>query len=250
MTLREVDCAVLLAAGRGSRLRPHTDTVPKPLLPWRGRPTLDHLVDGLEQAGVRRVILVVHHLAEQLEAWAARRSGPTIECVHQDELAGTADALVVVADRLATGAADAPFLMSATDYLLPDGFYAELLRFHAQHDAGATVSLKRLPADELASRSSVRFATDDEAVRVERNGGGGTLLEIVEKPAPGHAPSAIGANLMFVLPRTVLTHVARVEPSPRGEREVQSGINAWLAAGGQCRGLLQPTPPEWTPGDG
>jgi len=75
----------------------------------------------------------------------------------------------------------------------------------------------------------------------------GDILEIVEKPAPGTAPSAIAANLCFVLPPELLGHVGETGVSPRGEREIQTTINAWLAAGGRARGLLQPVPPEWDP---
>jgi len=246
--------AVLLAAGRGSRLAPHTDTVPKPLLPWRERPTLDHLADGLVAGGIERIVVVVHHLAEQVERWAEQRgqvptmrsndgatpvAAPEITCVRQATLAGTADALLAAGEALR----DEPFLLSATDYLLPPRFYPDFLAFHAAHGAGASVSLKRLAAQQLTARSSARF---DAKGHDERDGG--QVLEIVEKPAPGRAPSAIGANLMFVLPPEILPYVQAVEPSPRGEREVQSALNAWLADGGRCRGRVQPTPVEWVPG--
>jgi len=239
-----VRTAVLLAAGRGSRLRPHTDTVPKPLLPWQGRPTLDHLVDGLQRAGVDRVVLVVHHLADQVRRWAAARGvaeagALSIVCTGQFSLSGTADALQAASAELC----DEPFLLSATDYLLPALFYRDFLAFHHGHDAGASVSLKRLPPDELAARSSARFDASGHDPML-----GGEVLEVVEKPLPGQAPSDVGANLMFVLPPAVLPYVRAVRPSPRGEREVQGALNAWLADGGRCRGRVQPAPVEWTPG--
>ena len=62
--------AVLLAAGRGARLKPHTDKTPKPLLPVNGAPTLDLYFSGLATAGVQNVVLVVHHLAEQIKNYA------------------------------------------------------------------------------------------------------------------------------------------------------------------------------------
>ena len=233
--------AVLLAAGRGSRLVPHTDACPKPLLPWRGRPTLDHLCDGLAAAGVDEAVLVTHHLAGLVDGWVAARTArgdaPRLSTVRQARLAGTADALEAVADAR-PDFLDEPFVLAATDYLVDPGFFADLLRFHAAHGAPASASLKRLGAGEAEARSSVRFdAADPSRVR-----------EVVEKPAPGTAPSDVGANLAFVLPPGIVPHVRAVEPSPRGEREVQAALNAWLAAGGDCRGLLGPTPAEWTPG--
>ena len=281
-----IDTAVLLAAGRGQRLSPWTDRTPKPLLVHRGRPTLDFALDSLALAGVSRVVLVVHHLAEQLVAYAASRraaTGQEIVCLRQDRLFGTAHALQCVMyarpELLVT-----PFLLSATDYLVPPTFYGDLLRFHAGHDAALTVSLKAFGEDG-AARSSVRFAgpgsvsepasgpgptspnprpsrgtchRDGVAMRAwTREGrrarrstddpGAREILEIVEKPAPGTAPSALAANLCFVLPPELLEHVGETGVSPRGEREIQTTINAWLAAGGRARGLVQPTPPEWDP---
>ena len=233
--------AVLLAAGRGRRLVPHTDTCPKPLLAWRGRPTLDHLCDGLVAAGIEEAVLVTHHLAHLVDGWAAARTArdvaPRLVAVRQSRLAGTADALEAVADAR-PGFLSEPFVLAATDYLVGPAFFADLLRFHAAHGAPASASLKRLEPGEAVARSSVRFdAADPTRVR-----------EVVEKPAPGTAPSDVGANLVFVLPPEIVPRVRAVGPSPRGEREVQAALNAWLADGGDCRGLLAPTPAEWVPG--
>lgn len=250
-----IDTAVLLAAGRGSRLSPWTDRVPKPLLVHRGRPTLDLVLDSLALAGISRVVLVVHHLAEQFEPYAAQRTAATgqrIVRVRQDDLFGTAHALQCVMyarpELLVT-----PFVLSATDYLVPSGFFGDLLRFHRSHDAPLTLSLKRL-GENGAARSSVRFAEPSAAGRHDGQDEGAVasplgrdIVEIVEKPAPGTAPGAIGANLCFVVPPELLGHVVETGASVRGEREIQTTINAWLAAGGRARGLLQPTPHEWDP---
>ena len=241
-----VSCAVLLAAGRGRRLRPHTDTVPKPLLPWRGRPTLDHLVDAFESAGVDRIALVTGHLGGAIDDWVRTRGtgGARLSTVRQASLGGTADALATVADADPDVVAGR-FVLAATDYLVEPGFVEGFLAFDAAHDAPASVSLKRLGEEGAAARSSVRFAGAAPA----RDGETGEVLEVVEKPAPGTAPSAIGANLAFVLPPEVAGHARDTPRSARGEREVQTALNAWLAAGGRCRGLLQPAPAEWTPPD-
>ncbi len=235
--------AVLLAAGRGSRLRPHTDAVPKPLLPWRGRPTLDHLVDGLRRAGIEGIALVTGHLADAVDDWVATRGDASISCVRQPVLSGTADALERVADARPDFLTER-FLLAATDYLVHADFFEEFLAFDAAHDAGASVSLKRLAEGGAAARSSARFAGTVPA----NEGEAGQVLEIVEKPAPGTAPSEVAGNLVFALPPAIVPRVRRTEASARGEREVQSALNAWLADGGRCRGLLQGTPEEWTPG--
>lgn len=69
---------MVLAAGLGTRMRPLTDRVPKPLVMLDGRPLLGHVLDRLADAGVKRAVVNVHHLADQIEAYLAARSAPEI----------------------------------------------------------------------------------------------------------------------------------------------------------------------------
>src|SRR5437870_4825580 len=85
--------AIILAAGFGTRLRPHTLHTPKPLLPVAGRPLLDWTLAALPGI-VDRVIVVVHYLAEQLEAYlGAQKHVTQWQTVRQQQPRGTGDAL-------------------------------------------------------------------------------------------------------------------------------------------------------------
>src|SRR5207248_8771357 len=96
--------AIILAAGLGTRLRPHTLTTPKPLLPIRDRPILDWTLAALPKA-VARVVVVTHYLADQIEAYLRRQTHfADWATVHQAQPRGTGDALkacrgAVTADR-------------------------------------------------------------------------------------------------------------------------------------------------------
>ncbi|MEN6542154.1 nucleotidyltransferase family protein [Parvibaculum sp.] len=70
--------AMVMAAGKGTRMRPLTDTTPKPLVPFMGEALIDHVLDRLEKAGVEEVIVNVHHFADKLEAHLAKRGFPHI----------------------------------------------------------------------------------------------------------------------------------------------------------------------------
>ncbi|WP_353181522.1 nucleotidyltransferase family protein [Bosea sp. (in: a-proteobacteria)] len=70
--------AMVLAAGLGQRMRPITDTLPKPLVKIAGRTMLDHMLDRLAEAGVEQAVVNVHHLAGQVEAHLAGRLGPQV----------------------------------------------------------------------------------------------------------------------------------------------------------------------------
>src|SRR3954454_12505648 len=97
--------AIILAAGLGTRLRPHTLTTPKPLLPVRGRPILDWTLAALPPA-VGRVVVVTHYLADQVAAFLRSHTRqPHCATVHQQTPRGTGDAFRscrghVTADRV------------------------------------------------------------------------------------------------------------------------------------------------------
>jgi N-acetyl-alpha-D-muramate 1-phosphate uridylyltransferase len=78
-----ISTAMVLAAGLGKRLRPVTDTLPKPLVKIGGKPMIDWGLDSLEQAGVSKAVVNVHYLADQVEAHLAARTSPHI--VFSDE---------------------------------------------------------------------------------------------------------------------------------------------------------------------
>lgn len=85
MTAPSITTAMLMAAGLGTRMRPLTNTLPKPLIPVGGRAMIDHLLDALLAAGVSRAVVNVHWLADLMEAHLGQRTD--IEIVVSDERA-------------------------------------------------------------------------------------------------------------------------------------------------------------------
>ncbi len=83
------DHAFVLAAGLGTRLRPYTDNLPKPLVPLLGRPLLDYIFDHLKEAGVNRITVNLHHKPEPLRDFLASRSDLHITQSFEEELLDT-----------------------------------------------------------------------------------------------------------------------------------------------------------------
>lgn len=244
--MREPEVAILLAAGRGRRLRPATDTTPKPLLPvgYLGggqhvvRPILDHILHALTHTSVKTVCLVTHYLEEQIHTFVGDGSRWQLTALfcHQSQMLGTAHAIHCVQQQFPHLLERAtPLLICATDYILPPFYLQELVDFHTQHSAEISVSLKQLTVEQTTSRSSVRF--DDEQ----------QIIEIVEKPMRGTAPSTIGASLIYILPTSMTNYLPQVPLSARGEYELPSLVNAMVADGYVARGLIQLPPAEWSP---
>lgn len=222
--------AIVLAAGRGKRLRPFTDTTPKPLLPINGRSTLDTLLCALQTAGVTEVCLIIGHLGEQIRDFVGNgRSWGMNACfIEQTELLGTAHAIQPAADFIQT-----PCFIVAGDYILSADYLAELKMAYLQAGTDMAVSLKELPIEELQSRSSVRF------------GENGRILEIVEKPAPGTAPSHVGASLIYIVPPAIRHYLANLTLSQRQEYELPTTISQMLNDGFTMTGCIQSAPAEW-----
>jgi MurNAc alpha-1-phosphate uridylyltransferase len=119
---------MVLAAGMGTRMRPLTDTMPKPLVQVAGKPLLDHVLDRLAEANVERAVVNVHHFAEQIIAHVATRTHPRI--VISDErgmLLDTGGGVVKALPELG----DAPFYHLNADTIWIDGVTPNLMRLAA-----------------------------------------------------------------------------------------------------------------------
>lgn len=122
---------VILAGGLGTRMRPHTETVPKALLEVAGRPFVDHQLAWLATHGVSSVVLSLGHLGERIEAHVGdgSRYGIPVRYVREGStLRGTAGALRLALER---GVLDAEFLVVYGDSYLPIDFAAVASAFRA-----------------------------------------------------------------------------------------------------------------------
>jgi MurNAc alpha-1-phosphate uridylyltransferase len=128
--------AMVLAAGRGTRMRPLTDAMPKPLVKVAGRALLDHVLDRLAEAGVERAVVNVHHFAEQIIRHVAARTRPQIAI--SDErgvLLDTGGGVVKALSELALPQlGPASFFHLNADTLWIDGVQPNLARLAAAFD--------------------------------------------------------------------------------------------------------------------
>lgn len=116
---------MVLAAGLGTRMRPLTETRPKPLVPVEGRALIDHVLDRLEQAGVDTVVVNVHHFADRLADHLAARRSPRI--IVSDERAELLDSGGGVRKALDQLGAD-PFFVVNSDTIWIEGVRPNLKR--------------------------------------------------------------------------------------------------------------------------
>lgn len=129
---------VIMAGGMGTRLRPYTDTCPKPMLPVAGKPMLEHIIERARKEGFKRFVLAVHYLAHIVEGHFGDggRFGVHIDYLRENEPLGTAGAL-----SLLNPTPDLPFVVTNGD-VMTDIRYGELLDFHQRHAAVATMAVR------------------------------------------------------------------------------------------------------------
>lgn len=171
---------VILAAGKGTRLRPLTETIPKPLVLVAGKPLLDHIIDALPSA-VDELIIVTGYLENKIKDYCGSEyKGRKVTYVHQEEQKGTAPALWLCKDLL-----NGRFLFMFADDI------------HGADDIARVASYSRALLT-MPTKNPERFGI------VVRHPDG-TLAEFVEKPV--HPPSNLASTGMMVLD----THIFEFE---------------------------------------
>jgi len=134
--------AMILAAGYGTRLRPYTDHTPKPLFSIAGRPLLDVIIDQLQKAGCKAVIINTHHLHQKIEAFlAAQNYSLQVNTRFEPQILGTGGAIKNVADFWD----NQPFMVVNAD-IVADIDLKEVYRAHCRHHPPATLVLCDDPA--------------------------------------------------------------------------------------------------------
>lgn len=209
--------AVILAAGAGSRLGELGRRHSKAMVPVAGRPLLDWVIERLRAGGVGALVVVRHGGDLALDAHLRAR-WPGAAIAVQGERRGIADALCQALPLLG----DAPaYLACACDSLFAAADIAALIAAGA--DGNAAVGVLDLGVAATANRSAVRLDGD-------------RVVDIVEKPAPGTAPSGLVAAPLYWLPRAVDPHLAAAA-AQGGERYVSVALAAWARAGGVVRAV-------------
>ncbi len=129
---------VIMTGGIGSRLRPHTENCPKPLLPVAGKPMLEHIIERAKLEGFNRFVLAIHYLGHMIEAHFGNgeRMGVQIDYLREQSPLGTAGALGLLNPQ-----PDVPFVVTNGD-VITDIRYGELLDFHIRHEATATMAVR------------------------------------------------------------------------------------------------------------
>ena len=225
--------AVILAAGRGTRMRELTNELPKPMLRVQGKPILQHIVEGIAAAGIRDIFIVTGWHADVVESYFGDggKFGAHIAFGRQLAQDGTGKAPEVAKNFVG----DSPFLLTYGDILVPPQTYPQMLQRFGEGDFAGVITVTR---GEDVTKGGLNFF--DEQFCLKR---------LVEKPSPEQLdqlrrdgwlksgnPVWYNAGIYIFRP-SLFDFTARLKKSPRGEYELTDAISAMVAAGQKLAGL-------------
>ena len=201
--------AVVLAAGKGTRMGRLTADVPKPMLPVHGEPMLAHILRKLAKAGVDEFLLIVGHGRDSIQSYFGK-SPLSIQFCIQEPVNGTGSA----AQLARNFASDQPFLLTYGDILVNAVEYT--------HCAGV-----------LASNATIAAVLAVKAVEDPWQGAAvyeqdGRIQRIIEKPPRGSSTTHWNSAGFYAFRPILFDYLDRVTASPRGEYELTSALDLML----------------------
>jgi dTDP-glucose pyrophosphorylase len=216
---RTITKAVLLAAGRGTRMRNLTNELPKPMIAVRGKPILQHIIEGLRAAGLTQFLIIVGYRAEVVRELFGdgARFGVTISYATQVVQDGTGKVVELARDF----AGEDSFVLSYGDIIVDPSNYQRLVTFAAETEA--IVSVKQ---GEDVSKGGAVFVNE----RFE-------LIDLREKPQPGEPTSPWYNAGIYAFRPSIFAFTARLQRSPRGEFELTDAIRALAHSGKKVQAL-------------
>jgi dTDP-glucose pyrophosphorylase len=225
--------AVILAAGKGTRMKELTNELPKPMLPVQGRPILEHILEGLRGAGVRDFCIVTGWRREVIEGHFAdgARWGVNIRFVEQKVQDGTGKAPELAKEFVGRE----PFLLTYGDILVKPETYGQMLRRFAEDRFSGLITVT---AGEDVTKGAINFFDDRFCLR-----------KLVEKPTRAQLEEFRAAGLLkqgeptwynagiYIFDPVVFDYTARLERSPRNEYELTDAVIAMVNTGHRIAGL-------------
>ena len=227
-TMSKIDKAVVLAAGRGTRMRELTAEVPKPMIQVRGKPVLQHIIEGLRDAGIREFLIIVGYHADAVQNFFGDGSRYNVEIQYATQTVQDGTGRVVDLSREFVG--NSPFVLGYGDILVDPANYKRVVDISEDIEAIITVT-----RGEDVSKGGAVFLND----RME-------LLDLREKSQPGEVErwSAISERAvpfynagLYAFRSSIFEFTAKLKPSPRGEYELTDAIRDLARAGKKVQAL-------------
>ena len=215
----KIDKAVVLAAGRGTRMRELTVDLPKPMIEVRTKPVLQHTLEGLRDAGIDQFLLIVGYRADVVRDFFGdgSRYNIAIRYAIQTVQDGTGRVVDLARDFVSNG----PFILAYGDILVDPANYRRVVDLPDDVEAMLTVM-----RGEDVSKGGAVFLNDEMH-----------LVDLREKPKPGEPTSPWYNAGLYAFRQSIFDFTAKLKPSPRGEYELTDAIRELAQSGKKVKAL-------------
>jgi len=217
--MSNISKAVLLAAGRGTRMRELTAELPKPMIKVRGKPILLHIVEGLQAAGIKNFLIIVGYHGDAVRSYFGDGTCFGLQIKYATQVVQDGTGRVVDLARDFVG--QSPFVLSYGDILVDPGNYKAIADL--ADEVEAIVSVKQ---NEDVSKGGAVFVNE----RME-------VTDIREKSQLGETTSAWYNAGVYALRPSIFDWTAKLQPSPRGEYELTDAIRDLAQCGKKVKAL-------------
>jgi NDP-sugar pyrophosphorylase family protein len=196
--------AVILAAGKGTRMKDITKTIPKPMVIVNGKPMLEYIVNAVKNAGITSIGMVVGYKREMIHDHFGdgSRFGVSIKYINQDKQNGTGAALHLAREFVGSDS----FFFTFGDVLTPQENYGGMIAYARKNKCSVLMGLNRV--DDPYRGAAVYIDADNNIVRM------------VEKPPKGTSTTNLNNAGLMILSHEIFDYTARLRLSPRGEYEL------------------------------
>src|SRR5438128_6997992 len=217
--MAKIEKAVLLAAGRGIRMRELTVELPKPMIEVRGKPVLQHIVEGLRDAGIREFFIIVGYRADAVQNFFGDGSRYKIAIQYATQVVQDGTGRVV--DLARNFAGNSAFILSYGDILVDPQNYKSIVDLPDDIEAIITVT-----RGEDVSKGGAVFLNEQME-----------LVDLREKPKSGEPTSPWYNAGIYAFRPSIFDFTAKLKPSPRGEYELTDAVRALAHSGKKVKAL-------------
>jgi len=202
----KINQAVIFAAGRGTRMRELTAEVPKPMIEVRGKPVLQHIIEGLRDAGVRELLVIVGYHAETVRNFFGDGSRHDVSIQYATQTVQDGTGRVVQLAKKFVG--KSPFILSYGDILVDPVNYKRVADL--PENTAAIITVTR---GEDVTKGGAVFVNDQME-----------LVDLREKSQPGEVKSPWYNAGLYAFRPSIFEFTVKLKPSPRGEYELTDAI--------------------------
>ncbi len=211
--------AVLLAAGRGTRMRELTVDLPKPMIRVRGKPILLHIMEGLQGGGIKDFLIIIGYHGETIREYFGDGTCQGLRILYATQTVqdGTGRVVELARDFVSCE----PFILHYGDILVDRTNYLRLVSL--PEDVEAIVTVK---SNEDCSKGGAVFVNESMEV-----------TDVREKPAPGERTSPWYNAGIYAFRPSIFECTAKLQPSPRGEYELTDAIRSLAQSSGKVKAV-------------